>query len=462
VSDVPKATAFLIEQDADQLSGIFIKARAMRLYIHGRTTAHLIGYVGKMREDEYPELKKYGYRIKDVVGRSGLEKSFDKILRGKPGGMQLEVDSEGKIVNVLSYRPPVRGSDVHTTIDINLQQMLAELVGESKGAVVVMDADSGDILGMYSGPSFDPNVIIAKKNFIEIGKILKDTSAPLLNRNLKAYPAGSIFKIITAYAGLRERVIGIHDSFYCSGEFVIGNSTRHCWLRRGHGNVNIVRALTTSCNVFFWEVGLKVGQKMLSRYAEEFGLGKVTHVELNGEHSGLVPNARWKNTELHQRWYAGDTANFSIGQGYLLISPLQALQMVALLANGGREVRPHIVRRHDIPEKSKRILSQEVIAVINRGMRQVVNSVDGTGHRAFIEGEEVFAKTGTAQVANGTAHAWFIGYTVIERKKICFAVFLEHGGHGGERPAEIAKQIVMYVHETSRQQTSDTRHQTPQ
>ena len=445
-SNVPRRTAFLIEQDMTQLQGIFIKTSARRNYIYKEAAAHIIGYIGKMRESEYPELEKYGYRIKDVIGRAGLEKSFDKTLRGKPGGMQLEVNSRGSIINVLSYRPPVQGDDLYTTIDINLQQLIHKEFNGAKGAACVMDPQNGEILALYSGPSYDANILIDKKKFNAIGRILKNPKAPLFNRALNVYAPGSIFKVVTAYAALKKGAINSKSSFKCEGEFKLGNSTRSCWLKRGHGWVNLREAIATSCNVFFWNAGLKTGVKKISFTAKEFGLGKISGIELPGERSGVVPSRAWKRRQLHEKWYGGDTANFSIGQGYLLISPVQIMKLVGVIASGGLEITPHIIKQ-DHKQNQKRIADYQYIKMIQEGMFDVVHSGSGTGHKAFVRGVKTFGKTGTAQVARRKPHAWFMGYSLKDKRKICFVVFLEHGGHGGERPAQIARRIISWFKE---------------
>ncbi|MFH1061775.1 MAG: penicillin-binding protein 2 [Candidatus Omnitrophota bacterium] len=444
--NIPRHTAFLVEQDMSQLSGVFVKTSSIRNYSQGNACAHLIGYVGKMRESEYPEFKKYGYQMSDVIGRSGLEKTYDQRLRGKPGGMQLEVDSEGSIIKVMSYRPPVRGSDLYTTIDLDLQKLICELLADIRGAVCVMDPETGEVLALYSGPSFDPNIFINKNKYEDIGKIFKNPDAPLLNRALNTYAPGSIFKIVTAYAGLFEKIINENTCFECNGSFQLGNSSRSCWLKSGHGSVNLQKALEVSCNVFFWEVGLKVGQRLLFSYAREFGLGKLTGIDLPSEPSGVVPNEHWKNANIHEKWYAGDTANFAIGQGFLLISPIQALRMVSMVANGGYEVFPHIVKKDSkLINTKKRILSAEILGIIRKGLKDVVSSSSGTGQLASVPGVKIFAKTGTAQSGKGLdPHAWFVGYAEFENQNISFCIFQEFGGHGGEGPANIAKEIILY------------------
>jgi len=441
-SGVSRDTAFLIEQEMAQVPGAFVKTRAVRNYIYGEAASHLTGYVGKMRENEYPKLKKYGYQIKDVIGRSGLEESCDQELRGKPGGMQLEVNSEGKIIKVISYRPPMAGEDIFTTIDLKLQQLLTTLLKGEKGAVCVMDARTGEMLALCSAPAYDANILIDKKKFRKISKIFKDPDAPLLNRALNTYAPGSIFKIVTAYAAMDKGHVSPEDTFECRGEYTIGNSTRHCWLRRGHGFVNLRQAIATSCNVFFWHIGYKTGEKNISAAAREFGLGRITGIDLPGEQPGAVPDSHWKKQVLHKKWYGGDTINFAIGQGYLLVSPIQAVKLVAMVANGGKEVTPHIVKRRLHP--GKKVLDEHILEAIRGGMYDVVNDISGTGRKAFVSGVKIYGKTGTAQVSGQRAHAWFVAYFQLKGRLVSFAVFLEHGGHGGEGPAEIAREIVLY------------------
>ncbi|MBU1043802.1 MAG: penicillin-binding protein 2 [Candidatus Omnitrophica bacterium] len=444
--NIPRNTAFLIEQEMSQLNGVFVKTSSIRNYLQGKASAHLVGYVGKMREYEYPEFKKYGYQMSDLIGRSGLEKEYDQILRGKPGGMQLEVDSEGSIIKVISYRPPVRGNDLHTTIDLNLQNLVSDLLADIKGAVCVIDPETGEVLALYSGPSYDPNIFINKDQYAAIGRVFKNPDAPLLNRALNTYAPGSIFKIVTAYAGLWEKIIDSNTNFVCEGNFQLGNSSRSCWLKSGHGNVNLQKALETSCNVFFWEVSLKIGQRLLSGHAREFGFGKQTGIDLPSEPTGVVPDAHWKNVHIHEKWYAGDTANFAIGQGFLLASPIQAVKMVSMVANGGYEILPHIVKNENKTINiKKKILSEEILGVIRKGLNDVVSASAGTGRNAYVPGVAIFAKTGTAQSGKGLdPHAWFVGYAEFKNQKISFCVFEEFGGHGGEGPANIAKQIILY------------------
>ncbi len=447
-ANVPRRIAFLIEQESARLPGVFIKPRIIRYYIYKKATAHLLGYLGKMREEDYPEFKKYGYRIQDLIGRSGLERSMDGRLRGEPGGMQLEVDSQGSIIRVLGYKSPTIGQDLYLTIDIKIQNFIYDLLLDQRGAIGIMDAQSGEILGLYSGPAYDPNILMDKKKYEETIQILKNKNAPFLNRNFCAYPPGSIFKIITAYAGLAQEKINIFTMIECLGVFRLGKASFNCWLKRGHNRIGVEDALAASCNIFFWETGLKIGPRLLSNYALDFGLGKLTRVELPEEQKGLIPNANWKKMKFNQRWYAGDTLNFSIGQGYLLITPLQALKMVALIANDGQEVRPHLLKDKKRNKQYKSMLSSEILSIIQNGMRKAMNTSYGTGRRANIAGLKIHAKTGTAQVSGILPHAWFIGYTQLKMRKICFVIFLEHGGAGGGKAADMAKEILLFLNKS--------------
>lgn len=445
LSEVSKETAFFVEQERLELPGILVKTRAVRHYKYGPAAAHILGYVGKIREEEYAALKDEGYGLNDLKGRGGLEEVFDGRLRGKNGGMQIEVDSRGNIKGVLGYKRPQPGLNLHTSIDIELQNFIYELVKDKKSAVGVMNADSGEILALVSTPAFDPNIVIDKKKYIEIADIFKNKDAPLLNRNLKVYPPGSIFKIVTAYSGLAENVINSESAFECLGELKIGSYTKNCWLKHGHGVLTIKNALATSCNVFFYKAGLKIGEQNLSKYSAVFGFGRKTRIELPEEEAGVVPDAKWKKANFNEKWFAGDTLNFAIGQGYLLVSPLQAMKMAALVANTGYDVWPHLVNSGQEKADSKRLLSVSALEIIREGMRRVVEAGYGTGHRADVESIETYGKTGTAQIIRRRSHAWFVGYTKLGNKRICFVVFLENGGHGGEQAAQVVRQIIVYL-----------------
>ncbi|RKY33618.1 MAG: penicillin-binding protein 2 [Candidatus Omnitrophota bacterium] len=451
--DVGREAAFLIEQQKSELPGIFIRPRALRYYVYKQAAAHLIGYVGKIPQKDYEKFKSLGYLPGDMIGRAGLEKKLDKKLKGVPGGMQLEVNNKGQIIKVVGYKYPLSGKDVHLTIDIKLQDFIYSLIKDVKGAVGIMDADTGEILSLCSSPAYDPNILMDKKKHKQIKEILQNENALLLNRAICCYPPGSTFKIVTAFAGLAEKKITQTTSFTCNGFLKLGKRKFCCWLERGHGALTIENAFAGSCNVFFYKTGLRLGPELLAKYAAKFGIGQLTGVELPGEQAGFVPDLKWKRDKLRESWYKGDTLNFSIGQGYLLVSPLQELKMVAFVANGGREIFPHLLPENLRQNKRKEVLSVKILSIIRNSMRKVVCGDGGTGHRVNIPGVNIFAKTGTAQSAGAEPHAWFVGYAQIEDKNICFCVFLEHGGHGGHAAAGIAKQIISYLNSKDSRQT---------
>ena len=290
---------------------------------------------------------------------------------------------------------------------------------------------------------YDPNESVLKS--------IRSEDSPLLNRAIMAaYPPGSIFKIVTSIAALESKSVTPDTGFVCNGKINIGRDEVKCWNKDGHGYVDMEKAIAWSCNVYFCHAGLLTGADKISEYANLFGLGKKTGIELFGESNGFVPSKEWKRAEKKETWYPGDTANFSIGQGYLLVTPLQMARMVASIANGGGLVEPHILKRvGDTNADNFKIeslkIAKENIDTVRRGMRKVIEDPDGTGNRAASEMVSISAKTGTVQVGPGIMpHGWFVGFAPSEDPKICFAVFLENGGSGGDVPAEIAKLALEY------------------
>ncbi|MCM8813935.1 MAG: penicillin-binding protein 2 [Candidatus Omnitrophica bacterium] len=444
MENVPREVAFRIEQAA-VMPGIYVRTGGVRHYPFGTAAAHLVGYVGRIPQQDLAGLKQYGYRTQDIVGKAGLEKTQDLLLRGKPGGMQLEVDSKGKMLRVLSYRAPERGGDLQVTVDAGLQQFIAGLLKDERGAAVVMDAADGALFALCSMPSFEPDAFVDSRRRSEIAAYLQDAASPLLDRSLRTYPPGSVFKIVTGYAGLAEHLVTEQTTFDCAGSLTVGSYTKRCWLESGHGRTNLAQALTGSCNVYFYHLGLKLGDQIIARYARKFGFGAVTGVELPNEFAGVVPDAAWKLQKIGKKWFPGDSLNTAIGQGYLEVTPLQAARMTATIANGGYEVTPHLVKKKISAAKSKKILDSGIVAVIRAGMRGAVAAPNGTAHKAAVGDTAVFGKTGTAQFGKKKPHAWFAGFAAIADRNVCCLVFLEHSGHGGDRPAEIAREIIRYL-----------------
>lgn len=450
--NISKDEAILIEEKNLKLKGVMIQTVPLREYVYKESTAHIIGYVGKLNVDELEKLKFYGYRPIDFIGRSGLEKSLNSYLKGKNGGFQIEVDSRGRQIKILGYKEAVRGKDVYLTIDIDLQNYIYTLIKEEKAAVCIWNPHNGKILAMVSSPSFDPNVFInpdSEKNR-RIREIFSSNSYPLINRNIQAeYPTGSVFKIVTAMCALETKAIDAKKTLNCTGRLKLGRRTFRCWYESGHGQQAIVEALKNSCNVFFYKLGLRVGVDALSDYAKRFGYGDKTGINLPEEATGLVPDKQWKLKTKNEIWYEGETVNFSIGQGYFLATPLQVLRMISVIANGGNLVYPQIVEKiSDIEtgiKKPKRLtFLGEHINIVKRGLEMVVSD-EGTGARAQVEGVPLAGKTATAQVNSGASHAWFICFFPAENAKFAMVVFLEHGGRGGFEAANLSKKIVTFI-----------------
>ncbi|MFC1621007.1 penicillin-binding protein 2 [Candidatus Omnitrophota bacterium] len=436
LKSVSKREAILIEESKLDMPGVLVGEFPSRRYIYKEAFAHVVGYMGEINKSELELLRSYGYNAKDLIGKDGIEKVIDGHLRGRDGGMQVQVDNRGRQVKILNFRRPRKGNDISLAMDAKLQNFLWKAMKGKKGAAVFMDVSSGEILAMVSVPSYDPGGSILSA--------LNDSDAPLLNRAIMGqYPPGSIFKIVVALTGLESEKITSETGFLCQGRLKVGAGGFHCWNRDGHGLMRLKDAIAQSCNIYFYNAGLSLGAEKILEYARSFGLGKKTHVELLGEMSGFLPSRAWKKAERRENWYAGDTANLSIGQGYVLATPLQIVRMVAAVANGGYLVEPHILKRE--PKKIKLKLQEKNLQLIRSAMSNVVNGEHGTGFRAWSSTVSIAGKTGTSQSGGGLrTHAWFAGFAPYENPMISFVVFLEHGGSGGEVAALIARKAAEY------------------
>jgi len=446
--DIDKEKAISIEEAASDIDGLMIETRSRRSYLYNKVGSHLFGYLGEITESELGGLKEYGYRMKDLMGRAGIEKYYDSYLRGVDGGTQIEVDSLGRQTRIIGIKEPASGRDLYLTVDVAIQKTCDTLLGEHKGAIVAMDPRNGQILALASHPAFDPNVFIRPGTSKERRMLLRDrVGRPLSDKAISAlYAPGSIFKIVTASAALEKKKISPQTRFFCPGSYRLGRGTFDCWKEGGHGSQNLREGLMNSCNVFFYNTGRAAGVDNIEIFAKLFGFGRPTGIDLPDEVKGVVPGRAWKRSHLHDNWYEGETINYSIGQGYLLVTPIQVAEMMSVVANRGNLVRPFIVKRigsDDMPvTRPKPVgISSETIRLVRAGLFDVVNAENGTGKRAAVEGMVVAGKTGTAQNPQGKTHAWFAGFAPYDDPKICLVVFLEHGGKGGLEPASIARGI---------------------
>jgi penicillin-binding protein 2 len=447
---VDKKTAFFIEENKLTLPGVMVQAVSERNYPHQGLASHTVGYLAKIDRWRITRLKDYGYRTKDIVGFGGIEEACEQLLRARDGGMQIQVDHRGRISRVLGFREPESGRDVSLTIDWRIQKIIEDSFDGRRGAGVLMDVTTGRIIALISSPGFYPGAFLDEDSSAYISGILSDSDTPLRNRAISGqYPPGSVFKIVSAIAGLEKKEITPQTRFFCSGRLKVGVREFNCW--SAHGSQDLVEAIAHSCNVYFYHLALLLGPATLSEYALKFGLGRQTGIDLPYEVSGNVPSALARRMKLMsalpvgRHWYDGDTVNFGIGQGDLLVSPIQAAHLMAVVANKGALVTAHIVESvvgSEIKPRSaiKLDLDKKAVAITIEGMKEVVNARTGTANIGDWSGLKVAGKTGTAQVKDSPSHGWFVGFLPYDKPKIAFCFFLENVGHSV--PAVILAQQV--------------------
>lgn len=444
-----------IEAKRSDIPGLIIDIDMSREYLFGDLGAHVIGYLGRISpaQSKDPEFKNIPSEA--FIGQWGAELLFDKSLRGTPGERVIEVDALGKEIRLISEKPPLKGEDLTLSIDINLQKAAEEAFSGKAGALVALKTDTGEVLGLVSRPSFDPNQFargISQKQWINL---VNDKKVPMLNRALQSqYPPGSTFKIVTAIAALSEGVITPNTKVECRGGITYGGRQFGCWKKGGHGIVSLHKALVESCDVYFYELGKRVGIDKIAEYARALGLDAITGLPLVKEGSGLIPDTRWKYEKKKQPWYMGETFHVSIGQGYLLTTPIQMAQLISAVANGGIILKPTIVKLETHPEPVKKAeIKPEILELIKKALSGVVNEEGGTGISAKSAAVLIGGKTGTAQVVGIKKdskdlperfrdHAWFVAFAPVDKPEVALCAFVEHGGQGGRIAAPIAKQAI--------------------
>ena len=450
LKDIGKEQAILLQERRD-LPSVLIEVEPRRFYPLGPAASHLVGYLEEIDRGGLERLQPYGYHPRDLVGKTGVEEAFDVYLRGRDGGIQLKVNSRGSRVGVLGSKRAIKGKELTLTVDARLQEFIWSLLSQRKGAVAVMDPRDGAILALVSSPSFDPNLLIPPRRLPS--EVLRDPDRPLLNRVIQGlYPPGSVLKVAGASVALERHKITSGDYFTCPGFFQLGKARFNCWKEGGHGAVNVTGGLRYSCNVFFFNTGLRVGPDLLAETFRQFGFGESPIRELPYAARGLVPHPLWKRFVRGERWYDGDTLNTAIGQGSILVSPLQILRMMSAAATEGRLVLPYLVQKIETlevhAERTQYLrFSPQTFSTVRQGLWEVVNEPDGTGRLASVPGLAVAGKTGTAQVEGKEAHAWFSGFAPFQNPRAVLVVFLEHGGRGGMVPAELARQIFQKMQE---------------
>lgn len=455
ISDrLDRAQAFLILQDRIHLPGISLTIEEQRTYPHGTLASHVLGYVGQMTDEEVEHFSKEGYHPGDWIGKSGLERLYDPLLHGQDGGFLMEVDALGRQVRVIRHLLPQVGKDLILTLNYRLESLAEDRLRRTKhpGAAIVMNPQSGEVLALASSPGFDPNLFLPLGNSEKRTELLTNPDLPLYNRAIQAlYPPGSVFKIISALAGLEHGKMEPDEKVKCRGSFVLGLEKRifHCWNLKGHGRVDFTQAFAQSCDVYFYQLGLGMGPEPMEQMAKGFGLGQRTSIDLLSEKKGSLPLALKKS--LGQHWQGGDTLNYAIGQGALQVTPFQMAMVISTVANRGAIWQPFIVSEsHRFGEQNERISNPHPMSHVTasesswnslqKGLVEAVRT--GTGAAAQLKDVVVAGKTGTAQTPKGKEHGWFVAYAPADHPQVACAVLVEHGGHGGSVAAPIAHDLL--------------------
>ncbi len=476
-ADVDEETALVLRELEPVTPGLKLLMEPTREYLAGPLLSHMLGYVGPMSEDEYEELKDDGYQIQEHVGKTGVELAYESVLRGRPGKKLVEVDALGRELKVISERRPLDGSNLVVTLDLDLQKVVKETLEQytaegDNAAAVVMDIRSGEILAMVSVPDFDNNIFSGPISDQDLATLVEAPGKPLVNHAIaERYAPGSTFKTIVGAAALQEGVASAGTTITSRGYITVENEydpnvvyVFKDWAPLG--TLDFYGGIAMSSDVYFYYLAggkadegfVGLGEARLARYARAFGLGEPTGVDLPGESAGLVPDAQWKEEAVGESWFVGDTYNFGIGQGYLSVTPLQLITAVSAIGNGGKVLRPHLVR--EVRDGHGNVLQRfeqgvrgtvpaepEYLQIVKEAMRQSVTQ--GVAQDAAVQGVEVAGKTGTAEFGPAAwdgsheTHGWFVGFAPYDEPEVAVVVFFERGG-GGSDAAPAASAILDY------------------
>ncbi len=468
--DVSRDAVAIMEAHKLDLPGIAITVESTRHYIEEKLASHFLGYLSEISPEEFKSGRFPDNRIGDFIGKFGVEKAYEPYFHGKRGKQHVEVNALGQLTRVLKTDEAIPGKNIYLTLDIGLQRTTESLLAGKVGTALAMDPSNGHILAMAGLPAFDPNAFVEGMTYESWNDLASNKFRPLENKAIQGqYPPGSTYKIVTAMAGLKEGVITERTRLFCSGEYRYGNRTFRCWKRNGHGSMNVTDALAQSCDLFFYQVGEKLGVNRLAKYAKACGLGSPTGVDLDMEARGLVPTTAWKLKRMGVPWQGGETLSVAIGQGFNLVTPIQMLNLISTLANGGIRYKPLVVSQivcsdGSLVKKEMPVplgefsASKKTLQIIKKGLIDAVNKPTGTGWIARIPGVFVAGKTGTAQVVRMEEdndqkpveakplhlrdHAWFIAFAPAEEPTVAVAVLIEHGGHGSKAAAPIAREMI--------------------
>lgn len=450
--DIDQDTISYLLENRLSLPALTIEPSISRVHPEKNLASHILGYTGEITYEELKDLKDKDYKVGNNIGKFGVERSFEDKLKGIEGGHYIEVDSIGRKMRTLKTELPVQGNNVHLTIDIGLQKKVEELLEGKKSSAVVMNVKTGEVLAMASKPDYDPNLFysrITPKKWAEIQKL----DHPFLNRAICAYPPGSIFKVVTSAAGLQTGKLSQYRQFYSKGYFNIGNYRFGDWNPHGFGWVNIDKALAYSIDTVYYELSLEMGIDKMKYYANSFGIGLRTGIDLPGELRGIMPDNAWKMKYWKMPWFPGDSANTSIGQGFVHVSPIQAAVMTAATANGGKILKPKLLKSlNGDPSTSRTEILRKVpvsnanLDIVKHGMRSAVTF--GTASALRYLPFEAAAKTGSAEdPPNKKTHGWIVSFAPYKDPQYAVVVFMQNGGHGGDVAAPIARDIYTYMYQ---------------
>jgi penicillin-binding protein 2 len=453
----PYAVMAAVEESRSELPGIDVQVAPIRRYPQGPLAAQLLGYAGEINERELSDREDGDYKLGDLIGKTGVEARYEEVLRGEDGAEFVVVNAMGKRVTTLEQGPPrlpVPGRDVTLTIDLKVQLALeAAMEHVDRGAAVVLDPRDGSVLAMVSKPVFDPNEFSRGISFARWKQLNENGAFPLLNRAIQsAYPPGSTFKVVCMLAGLKTGEVdaGSHMPTSCSGGYVYGGRRFACWEHHGHGSLDLVDALQHSCDVYFYQLGLRLGLEPIQEMAHALGLGDRTGIDLPAEAKGLVPTTQYYNQHFHTgKWPRGVLLNLGIGQGELLATPLQLATMTAVVANNGRAVRPHVVQsiegqgsfKLEKPNEPGVIAPQAVWDTVHVAMHKVTLPGGTANQSRSVPGMNVAGKTGTAQNPHGKDHALFVCFVPLEAPTMALAIVDENVGHGSDFAVPIAGSL---------------------
>ena len=461
-------TLELIETNKNYLVGFELVEDFQRFYPTNEIFSHLLGYVNKPSKKDLnlPYISKMPLLN---IGKQGLEKSYNEELVGKRGNKEVEVNASGRVVREISKKLSIKGNNIKLTVDKNLQKyLLNKLSNHKAGSIVVIDINTGEILSMASSPNFDANNIVKKPNKKYWDSILENTLSPLTDRSIQGlYSPGSTFKMIVAIAALTDGIIKSKNKVFCEGKLNFGDRLFHCWKTKGHGSMDVVSAIKESCDVFFYDLAIKVGIDKIAKVANDFGLGQIYPLNLPNQKKGIIPSKKWKRETLNTSWYGGETLIAAIGQGYVLSNPLQLAIMTARIASGGKKILPSITKNASEPKFDVMKKYSFALNVINDAMFKVVNENKGTAKKSQSADFKFSGKTGTSQVKKITLaeresedfrkaeiewknrdHALFVGYMPSQSPKYAISVIIEHGGSGAATSAPIARDIFNYINDS--------------